>query len=139
MLKSDRRKFIGKISKTALFFSLFMSKVKPASAKSTNNYFVHHVYFWLKNPANKEDEAKLIDGLKKLSKVKTIQEFHIGKPAKTNRDVIERSYAISWLAFFNNLDEQEMYQKDPIHLKFIEECSMLWSKVIVYDAEDLSI
>ncbi len=138
MQLSNRRKFIGKLSKTALFFSVFMSNVKSSTAKNSQNLFVHHVYFWLNNPESKEDEAKLIAGLKKLSKVKTIKEFHIGKPAKTNRDVIERSYAVSWLAFFNNLEEQEMYQKDPIHLKFIAECSMLWKKVIVYDAEDIS-
>ncbi|MDH4059117.1 MAG: Dabb family protein, partial [Cyclobacteriaceae bacterium] len=29
---------------------------------------------------------------------------------------------------------QDTYQTHPIHLKFIEECSSLWSKVIVYDS-----
>ncbi len=101
------------------------------------NIFIHHVFFWLKNPGSKEDLNKLIEGLKKLSKVKTIRQFHIGRPAATNRDVIERSYAVSWFLVFDNLDDEESYQSDPIHLKFVEECSHLWSKVVVHDSVDV--
>jgi hypothetical protein len=101
------------------------------------NMFVHHVYFWLKNPDSKEDRSKLIEGLRKLSKVSTIKSFHIGQPAGTNRDVIERSYTLSWLLFFANAADQDSYQTDPIHLKFVEECSSLWTKVVVYDSIDI--
>lgn len=100
-----------------------------------NKMFVHHVFFWLKNPANEEEKAKLIEGLEKLSKVPTIRSYQIGVPASTNRSVIERSYSISWLCFFDNLEAEEIYQKHPIHLKFVEECASLWEKVVVYDAE----
>lgn len=100
------------------------------------NIFVHHVYFWLKNAGSKADKDKLIEGLQKLSRVKTIQMFHIGQPANTNREVIDRSYSISWLTIFNSKADQDSYQTDPIHLKFVEECSGLWSKVVVYDSED---
>jgi hypothetical protein len=99
--------------------------------------FIHHVYFWLKNPGSEEDRTKLIDGLKKLSKAKTIKKFYIGTPAATNRDVIDRSYSVSWLLFFDNAAAQDSYQTDPIHLKFAEECSSLWNKVIVYDSVDV--
>lgn len=101
------------------------------------NKFIHHVYFWLKNPDSKEDRAKLVEGLKKLSKVTTIKNFHIGQPAGTNRDVIDRSYAVSWFVLFDNADDQQSYQVDPVHLKFVEECSNLWSKVVVYDSVDV--
>lgn len=95
--------------------------------------FIHHVYFWLKDTANGSDLLKLIEGLKKLSVAATIQSFHIGKPANTNRDVVENTYSVSWLLLFNNKEDQDSYQTDPIHLKFVEECSGLWSKVVVYD------
>ena len=97
------------------------------------NTFIHHVYFWLKNPENNSDLLALIDGLKKLTAVKTIQSFHIGKPAGTSRDVIDTTYSVSWLLLFNNKEDQDSYQTDPIHLKFVDECSHLWKKVIVYD------
>lgn len=98
--------------------------------------FIHHVYFWLKDPASKEDLSLLIDGLQKLSAVATIQSFHIGKPADTNRAVIDSSYSLSWLVLFKNREDQDSYQIDPIHLKFVEECSALWNKVVVYDTID---
>jgi len=100
------------------------------------NVFIHHVFFWLKNPDSKEDLNALIEGLKKLSHAKTIRQFHIGKPAGTNRAVLETSYAVSWCLFFDNAEDHESYQVDPIHLNFVKECSHLWSKVVVYDSID---
>ncbi|MFC0185933.1 Dabb family protein [Pseudarcicella hirudinis] len=35
---------------------------------------------------------------------------------------------------FNNIEDEEIYQTHPIHLKFIEDYSHLWEKVIVYDS-----
>jgi hypothetical protein len=95
---------------------------------------VHHVYFWLKNAENQADKAALVAGLELLSKVPTIRLAHIGTPAPTHRGVIERSYSISWLCFFDNLEEEEIYQKHPIHLKFVADCAHLWEKVVVYDS-----
>jgi hypothetical protein len=95
--------------------------------------FIHHVYFWLNNPHNEEDKQSLVEGLKKLSKVSTIKSFYIGLPAGTRRDVIDSSYSISWLLFFDNAADQDSYQTDPIHLEFVKTCKHLWQKVIVYD------
>ena len=102
------------------------------------NGFIHHVYFWLKNPESINDLNQLIEGLKKLSVVSTIKNFHIGKPAATNRGVIDSSYSVSWLLFFDNKEDQDSYQTDSIHLKFVEECSHLWGKVVVYDTIDIN-
>jgi len=97
------------------------------------NGFIHHVFFWLKDPDSAQALEQLIEGLRKLSKAPTIKDFHIGISANTNRDVIDSTYAASWLLLFDSAEDQDVYQTDPIHLKFIEECSPLWSKVIVYD------
>lgn len=134
MSNTSRRQFINKAAVTGIA-AVAGSSLSSFSPKS--DLFIHHVYFWLKNTDSKEDRAKLVEGLTKLSKVKTIQKFYIGQPAPTNREVIERSYAISWLCFFDNKADQDSYQVDPIHLKFVEDYSALWSKVIVYDSIDL--
>jgi hypothetical protein len=132
----QRKSFLTKLSVTAAAI-IGPSSFKQKQGKELKNIFIHHVYFWLKNTESKNDLDKLIEGLTKLSKVKTIQNFHIGKPADTNREVIERGYAVSWFLQFANARDQESYQTDPVHLKFIEECSHLWSKVIVYDSVDV--
>lgn len=96
--------------------------------------FVHHVYFWLNNPDNVEESNLLSNGIQSLEEIEPKTLFHLGKPATTNRGVIDTSYAFSLLLLFDNLADQEIYQQHPIHLKFIENCSSLWSKVIVYDS-----
>ncbi len=101
------------------------------------NVFIHHVFFWLKNRKD-EDRKELIQGLEELSKVKTIKQFHIGKPAPTGRDVIENTYDVSWCLIFENAQDQESYQVDPIHLNFVKTCSHLWQKVVVYDSVDMN-
>jgi hypothetical protein len=96
------------------------------------NTFIHHVFFWLKEN-NESNREQLIEGLKKLSSVSSIKQYHIGVPANTNREVIENSYSVSWMLLFDNATDQDSYQVDPIHLNFVKECSHLWNKVTVFD------
>lgn len=131
-----RRKFI-KTTALASAAGLVGSSFTKNSIMVEKKTFIHHVYFWLQNPESKEDLDKLITGLKKLSKAKSIGSSHIGLPAPTNREVIDRSYSVSWCLFFKSAEEQDSYQTDPIHLNFVKECSMLWKKVVVYDSIDI--
>jgi hypothetical protein len=135
MKKTTRRQFIGNTAIAAAAGTTIFA-IKPTKTE-LKNIFVHHVYFWLNNPDSKADLEKLKEGLTKLSKVQTIRQFHIGKPADTSRDVIDGSYSISWFTLFDNAADQESYQKDPIHLKFVADYSALWKKVVVYDSVDL--
>lgn len=137
MSKSSRRQFITSSGKAAMAGTAIFATNNFMEQGELKNTFIHHVFFWLKNPGSAADKDKLVEGLKKLSKVKTIKQFHIGKPADTNREVIDTSYAVSWFVLFDNAADQASYQIDPIHLKFVEECSALWQKVTVYDTVDI--
>jgi hypothetical protein len=130
MKENSRRKFLQNAGLATL------ASVSPLAAEpeKTKELFIHHVFFYLKNPNNAQDEAKLLEGLKKLAKVPTIQYVHIGKPAATSRSVIVKDYSISWMCFFKNIIEEEIYQTDPIHLEFIKDYSYLWEKVVIYDS-----
>lgn len=98
----------------------------------------HHVFFWLKNRDSKEDLNKLIAGLQTLEKIESVRGLHIGIPAPTEkRAVIDASYSASELIFFDDIEGQNIYQEHPIHKKFIEQCSHLWEKVVVYDSIDV--
>ena len=137
MSNHSRRDFISTTVKVALAGSTGIFAINSSSVMTAKNMFIHHVYFWLKNPSSNEDRQKLIEGLEKLSKVKTIKMFHLGKPADTNRDVIDTSYSVSWLLVFDDKASEESYQVDPIHLNFVETCKHLWQKVVVYDSVDV--
>ncbi|MEA5460919.1 Dabb family protein [Arcicella sp. LKC2W] len=130
MKSTTRRNFL----KATAMTTVVGTTAKASDKIDAKQIFVHHVYFWLKNPSSEADKAKLLEGLEVLSKVPEIKMVHIGMPASTNRSVIERSYSVSWLLFFENLEQEEIYQKHPIHLKFVADYSHLWEKVIVYDS-----
>jgi hypothetical protein len=98
------------------------------------NYFIHHVYFWFKKPASKKDKTRFEEALKKLVTVETIVEMHLGVPASTRREVVDRSYSYSLLTTFKSKEDQDIYQTHPTHLKFIEDCADLWERVVVYDS-----
>lgn len=136
MNTTNRRKFIATAAAVA-------AGTAAASAITLNDTpkrypIVHHVFFWLKNPASSDDRDKLIAGLKTLSQIDTVKELRVGVVASTEkRDVVDNSWAVSELMFFNDLDGQAVYQTHPIHLQFIKNCSHLWEKVIVYDSIDV--
>ncbi|MBL7870070.1 MAG: Dabb family protein [Cyclobacteriaceae bacterium] len=129
MLKTTRRKFIASASLLTL-----VPTIKLLAMKAEKPILVHHVFFWLKNSDSKEDLAKLLAGVKSLSKIETIRKIHVGVPASTEkRDVVDNSYSVSELMFFDDAAGQKTYQDHPIHQKFIAECAHLWDRVVVYD------
>ncbi len=97
---------------------------------------VHQVFFWLKNPASAADRATLIEGVKSLGQIEGVHHLVVGVPAATEpRPVIDSSYDVSELMYFDSLEAQEAYQNHPLHQQFIRDCGPLWQKVLVYDFE----
>lgn len=135
-MNNTRRKFIA--SSVTLAAGAAASVAAPVTPVKSKTPLVHHVFFWLKNPGSTADRDKIIEGLKTLRKIEAIKELRIGVVASTEkRDVVDNSWAVSELMFFEDLAGQASYQDHPIHQKFIKDCSHLWDKVIVYDAMDV--
>lgn len=133
----NRRSFIRKITGLGITTALFSIAI-PSRAKSPGKkYFIHHVFFWLKNPEDTEIRKTFEKALSELGTVETIQFLHIGKPADTNRDVIDNTYHYSFLAGFKDKKGHDVYQDHPVHDKFRNEYSHLWTKVLVYDSVNL--
>lgn len=127
MPKITRREFVA--AATLLPLGLSAMEIKKDKPR-----LVHHVFFWLKNPSSTADRDKLLAGVKSLKKIETIKMMHVGVPASTEkRDVVDNSYHVSELMFFDSVEDQKTYQDHPIHQQFIKEHSMLWDKVVVYD------
>lgn len=132
MEKQTRRKFVA----TAIGAGILTAA--QADQMEKKKMVAHHVFFWLKNPNSKEDLDKLIEGLRTLEKIETVRSLRVGVPASTEkREVVDNSFSVSELIFFDDVEGQNTYQTHPIHLKFVETCSSLWEKVIVYDAIDV--
>ncbi|WP_157752770.1 MULTISPECIES: amidohydrolase family protein [Chitinophaga] len=113
----------------------------PSQSKGfapTDKKFVHVVNFYLKPGLSAADIKKFEDGVTSLSKIPEIAIFNLGKPASTNRPVIDRSYSYCELTVFNNKADHDIYQEHPIHKQFIKECQHLWEKVVIFDSETIN-
>lgn len=133
MNKTNRRKFIA--TTASLSIATLVANAVPQAKEDIKYPIVHHVFFWLKNPSSKADRDQLVAGLKKLKKIESIKAIHIGVVASTEkREVIDNSWSVSELMFFEDLAGQKIYQDHPIHQEFVKSCSHLWEKVLVYDA-----
>ena len=127
-----RRRFIG--FATLLGVAGIMGFAISPKKKS----LLHHVFFWLKNPQSEADKQQLISGLKTLSGIPAIRQIHVGVLASTEkREVVDTSWDVSELMFFDDEAGQKIYQDHPIHQDFVKNCSHLWKKVLVYDAIDV--
>jgi hypothetical protein len=131
-MKNTRRDFIAK--GLAIGASIPVLNACGSATPDLSGMFVHHVYFWMKNPENKDEFEQLKKGLEKLVTIETIKFKHIGIPAETRREVIDSSYQFSLLTLFESKEGQDIYQDHPVHLQFVDECKHLWDKVVVYDS-----
>lgn len=133
MKEQSRRSFLS--NNIALSAGIMLL---PSGEMNKRKMLNHHVFFWLRNPDSKEDLARLINGLQTLKKIKTVRKIYIGVPAATeDRTVVDSSFSVSELLFFNDLAGQKTYQDHPIHQQFITDCAHLWTKVVVYDSVDI--
>jgi hypothetical protein len=134
----NRRSFIKKASAGIALAGLSpLSNKALAGEVEITGALMHHVFFWLKEPANQSHRKQFEKAMADLLKVETIKMSHVGIPAATEaRGVVENSYTYSFMVMFDSLEDQNIYQKHPIHLKFIEDNSDFWNKVVVYDSVD---
>ena len=136
MSNPNRRKFIT--TTATLVAGIAAASAMPSGSPESKYPLIHHVFFWLKNPASTADRDELIAGVKTLGKIETVRELRVGIVADTEkRDVVDKSWAVSEHMQFSDLAGQAVYQSHPIHLEFIKNCSHLWEKVVVYDAMDV--
>lgn len=135
----SRRAFVA-ASTGAVLATVAATGLLPAASNSTtmtssSARLVHHVFFWLKNPDSKADLERLLTGIRSLGAIETVRSLHVGVPASTEkRAVVDNSYSASELMMFDSVEDQNAYQVHPLHQRFVEECSGLWSKVVVYDS-----
>lgn len=102
-----------------------------------NKRFVHIVNFWLRKDLNPEERQQFEDEARSLGAIQTVDFFHLGTPASTDRAVIDRSYDYCLVCVFKNKEDHDAYQVDPIHDKFRDTCTPLWDKVVIYDSEEV--
>lgn len=123
-----RRKFLQTLAVAGAATAL---PIKLMAEHSKKQKMVHQVFFWLKPGV---DVGDFLQEASVLGKCKTVAKSYMGVPAPTEaRDVVDHSYQVACTLFFDSIEDQNIYQTDPDHLRFIERNSNKWASVKVYD------
>ena len=97
--------------------------------------FLHSVYFWLKNPDSKADRETFEKHLNTfINSSQYVKSKFVGKVAPSDREVVDSSYTYTLVLSFASKEDQDKYQIEPVHLKFVNDAQHLWEKVVVYDS-----
>ena len=96
---------------------------------------IHTVFFWLWKSSSAQDRKQFEEGLDNLTKDTNILMRKIGKPAATNREVIDSSYDYGVVLHFENQAAHDAYQAGEPHQRFLSDCMRLWNRVQVYDIQ----
>lgn len=135
------------IRKTSFFIAIFLFttlnlSINHALAKEPSQQttiapdgFLHSVYFWLEKPNNEEDRKAFEKHLTTfINSSQYVKSKFIGTVAPSDRDVVDSSYTYALVLSFSSKADQDKYQTEPVHLKFVNDAQHLWKKVVVYDA-----
>ncbi len=98
--------------------------------------FIHSVYFWLKPDLSSEDVEAFFRGVESLKAIDSARAVYVGKPAATDRPVVDRSYTCALTVILDDEAAHDRYQADPIHDRFREACEKYWERVLIYDSVD---
>ena len=128
-----RRAFFTKSSALAGALSLIGLPVIARSQKpAIKGRFIHMVFFWLRPDTNQKQFIQSTSAF--LDQVEVVRSYHLGTPAMTPRDIVDNSYSVSLVVTFDSKEDQDIYQKHPIHVKYVEENNHLWTSVKIYDS-----
>jgi hypothetical protein len=97
--------------------------------------FYHCVHFWLREDLSSAERAAFIDGVRALGDSEYVQWIRVGRPAGTDREVVDNSWDVQLLAIFADAAAHERYQAaDPVHEQFIDRFADCWTRVLIYDS-----
>lgn len=96
---------------------------------------VHTVYFWLKRDLTDEQRKTFIGRVQELTEIPSIEYGFAGTPADTFRPVVDRTYDAALTVVFKDMQGHDAYQEHALHKNFLKDCSSLWEKVVIYDAD----
>ena len=96
---------------------------------------IHNVYFWLKQDLDRAAVDAFEQGLAELAGDPEIKSGYFGRPAGTERDVVENSYDYGLVFLFEDRAAHDRYQAGAVHQKFIDAHLAKWARVVVYDLQ----
>lgn len=99
------------------------------------NPFIHSVYIWFKEGVTEEQRTQLYADTDNLKTIEVVKALYTGKPAATDRPIVERSYDFAIILHFEDLAGHDVYQGHPRHQALLKKYSALWERVMITDVQ----
>jgi hypothetical protein len=140
---NNRRGFIRKLGSLTALLAIPVTgqriragnhRKQAPSPGEIGGIFVHSVYFWLVDETMPTRGKFVTEVLNYLKQIEVIRTRHLGRPAGTEREVVDNSYSYCMILTFDSKEDHDNYQNHEAHQKFIENASSLWTRVQVYDS-----
>ena len=95
---------------------------------------IHTVYFWLDSTLTDAERREFDDEVRKLEAIPSVRRMFVGPPAGTpDRDVVNNSFDVALIVWFDDVAGHEEYQVHPIHEAFVESEGAKFAEVRVHD------
>jgi hypothetical protein len=95
----------------------------------------HQAFFYLNKDLSNSALLEFEEGLETLINIPLVLSGYYGKPANTNRAVVDNAYSYGLILIFKDIADHDLYQADPIHQVFIDKNATKWIRVLVFDIE----
>lgn len=100
--------------------------------------FLHTVLFWLRSDLSPAQIADFEAGVRRLMGIATVRFRFLGTPADTDRPVIDCTYSYKLVVGFDDRTGHDVYQDIDVHLDFVRRFSSYWTKVQIYDGNEVT-
>ncbi len=139
---NQRRGFFRKLGGVAGMLAFSGAADRAAAADLQDNAtpgglggkFVHTVLFWLVDETMPTRGQFVTEVMKYLKEIDVIRTRHLGRPAGTDREVVDNSYSYCMIVTFDSKEDHDIYQEHEAHRQFVANASSLWNRVQVYDS-----
>ena len=118
----------------ALSIAALLSSCATIAPPAKSGTVDHVVMFWQKNAGNKADRKKITDAIDRLRVIEGVTSLDYGTAVASDRPVVDDSFDVALLVRFTNVEALHAYEKDPRHMKEVNEVLLpLTKKIQVYD------
>ena len=135
-----RRSFIKGTAIVSTASAILASTMPEAFSQSrsentqTAGTIIHSVYFWLKKGLTTSERKEFLKFFQALKDIPVAKTLTFGKPAPTTtRDVTDNTFDYNLIITFEKLEDINVYETHPEHLKAAEKYSRYWERVQVRD------
>lgn len=91
-----------------------------ATQAPQDNYLMHVVLVWLKQPGHAEHRRQIVEASRQLAAIPGVRELRVGPVVSSERAVVEDSYDVALSMRFDDAEALQAYLQHPLHVETVK-------------------